>query len=346
MLQSPMSRVAKSAAIRASRPIRPLALLGLFVTGACGTNPPGPTLFSSPYGNASQGDVVATASTNIFILVPSGDFEFRNFTVDPGVTLTVPSGTILRCTGTFTVDGSIQVDVGTFGSTSHSSFNGPAGQGNSAAPAGDATPTAIGSGGRGLSSGQAAELLDPGPFGGGAGGSSSASAIGGGGNGGDGGGAFTALAAGALSVAGNIDAGGTAGGVNAGGGAGGIVILASRSSIDVSGVVAARGGKGGDTTISSGHDYVAAGGGGGGGIVNLVSPAITVAGSVLVNPGNGGHGAAEPAVPSTRGGGGGGGACGGDGGHGGVPLNEPFSTGEDGAPGALGQIIADPTDLF
>src|SRR5262245_47311476 len=134
MLRSIMNQVTRKIAITASRPIRPLALLGLFVTGACGTNPPGPTLFRSPYGNASQGDVVATASTDIFSLVPSGDFEFRNFTVDPGVTLAVPSGTILRCTGSFAVNGSIHVDVGTIGSTSHSNFNGPAGQGNSAAP--------------------------------------------------------------------------------------------------------------------------------------------------------------------------------------------------------------------
>src|SRR5262245_50149568 len=96
--------------------------------------PAGPDGQLRIYGDASAGNVTATASTDLFSLVPSLNLQFHDFTVNPGVILTVPSGTVIRCDGTFRNDGSIVVkngDAGGFDATS------VAGQGVSHAPAGN-----------------------------------------------------------------------------------------------------------------------------------------------------------------------------------------------------------------
>src|SRR5262245_35538643 len=49
------------------------------------------------YGNGSAGDATVTQDIGLFALVPSGNVQFRNLTINAGVTLTVPSGSVLRC---------------------------------------------------------------------------------------------------------------------------------------------------------------------------------------------------------------------------------------------------------
>src|SRR5204863_7637363 len=41
--------------------------------------------------------------------------QYASFTVPSGVTVTIPSGTVIRCTGTFTNNGTIVVDPGAKG---------------------------------------------------------------------------------------------------------------------------------------------------------------------------------------------------------------------------------------
>ncbi len=313
---------------------------------SCGNNPIGPVGGSSPYGDGSQGSVVVTSNTNIFTLVPSGNLQFRDFTVDPGVTLTVPSGTLLRCTGAVTINGTVDVEFGTTGGYYFNGSGNDPGAGNSQAPAhnGMGNPTGEGGeGGYGLTFGQAASILNTGPFGGGAGGGAPPV-----GHGGNGGGAFTILASRPISVAGGIYADGQAASdPGGGGGAGGIVVLASAERVDIPGVVAARGANGANAGPSNAAQLSGAGGGGGGGIIHLVSPAITIPGSLLTT--NGKHGVGPStgsASPTNKYGGGGGGACGGPGGMGGSCSILSQTGGSNGFTGVEFQTLADPTDLF
>jgi hypothetical protein len=82
----------------------------------CGTSqvstpgPPGPPGTDGQlriYGDGSAGGVKVSATTDLLTLVPNGNFQFDNLTVDATATLNVPSGTVIRCTGTFTDNGSI-----------------------------------------------------------------------------------------------------------------------------------------------------------------------------------------------------------------------------------------------
>lgn len=322
-------------------------MLGAFLLpGSCGTSPGGAAGPVSLYGNGSQGDVVVTASVQLATLIPSLDFAFRNLTVDPGVTLTVASGTVIRCTGTLTVNGTIIVEAGTLGSFAGGPAGSDPGAGLSRSPAqnGLGNPDGVGGeGGYGLTYYQAAAIYHTGPFGGGGGGGSALS-----GAGGAGGGAFTALSRGAVSIAGGIYADGEAGRDPAGGGgAGGIVILASGTSINVAGVVAVRGGKGGDAAVANASQTCGAGGGGGGGIVHLVSPTISVGGSLLIGFGLRGFGPSMTfIVVPNRYGGGGGGACGGDGGRGGTGMGPVDAAGSHGFTGVAVQSEADPANFF
>src|SRR5262249_49816779 len=90
-------------------------MMGSLALTSCGTNPNPISNIGGPYGDASQGDVDVTATTDLYALIPTLNFQFRNFTVDAGVTLTVPSGTVLRCTGTFSNNGVITVLPGAAG---------------------------------------------------------------------------------------------------------------------------------------------------------------------------------------------------------------------------------------
>lgn len=294
------------------------------------------------YGDGSAGDVVVSANTTWDTLGANGNRQFRDCTVAAGVTLTVPSGTIIRCAGRFTNEGTIVVGSGALGGLGAGSGIVP-GTGVSLRVPGagltgpDTFLVSGGSRGIGLPRERAAVLRDPSP--GGGGGSYLLDS-----NGGAGGGGLLVLAQGAFVNSGTIRAdgeGGDEGG--AGGGGGGVVILASATSVATTGAVRAKGGVGSQAVGNRG-----AGGGGGGGIVQLVAPSISVDdGTIDVAGGDGGAGSTASA--GDRIGGGGGGACGGDGGRGGDIVNAPFNTMNPGNNGAEGHVIetqSSPTALF
>jgi hypothetical protein len=281
-------------------------------------------------------------------LAPGLNLQFVNFTIDAGVTLTVPSGAVIRCTGTFTNNGTIVVS---YGERTNGQFASP-GAGVSHAPAGNGgnsydnsrnLPGA--SGGVGLSEAEATLLVTT-ARGGGAGGGLYDPWISN--PGGNGGGVLTILAQTAIinSSTGVIHADGeTATFIASGGGAGGVVLLASPGSITQAGQITARGGNGTTTGLAF---NAGAGGGGGGGIVHLLAPTITTTGGTVdVSGGNGQAGAAGSSGSRTSGAGGG--ACGGNGGPGGGITADPgneFSASGNGGAGYSLQSTVDPTALF
>lgn len=73
------------------------------------------------YGDGSAGAKVVSANATL----SDRNTQYTDFTVNAGVTLTIPSGHVLRCTGTFTNNGAIVVSVGARGGE----FRGSGGQG-------------------------------------------------------------------------------------------------------------------------------------------------------------------------------------------------------------------------
>jgi hypothetical protein len=304
-----------------------------------------------PYGDGSAGANVVTGD------VPLADpnLQYTDFTVGAGARLTVPSGTVIRCTGTFTNNGRIEVEPavpgyvsGTAATDTIDSASAPAEPGVSLrsagagefaiAPGGAPNGRLGGVGGKAVSEIQARAILAPG-------------AKGGGGAGGGGGGTFTVLCRSAVLNAGTIVASGGSGHLapdvqaGGGGGGGGIVILASSGSVSNTGTITARGGDGDESNFVSGP-----GGGGGGGIVHLIGTDVTDSGLVDVGAGAAGTlGATGSMLSNTRAGGGGGGACGGNGGRGGGTTGglpgDPQAA-EAGALGLVLQTAADPAGLF
>ncbi len=285
-------------------------------TGATGT--------ATIYGDGSDGTTAAvcniTSNTNWISSPPTTDIQCTNFTVQTGMTLTVPSGTLIHATGTVTISGSLVVQAG-------------GAQGLFTMSSGGIN--AMGPGGIALSNFTLRKLLTPGAFGGGNGGVFFPS-----GTSGYGGGSIVILAAGAISVggAGSIIASGATGaeeagpGVADGGGAGGIVILASKTSITNSGTLTANGGNGA-ASVNGIND---AAGGGGGGLIHLLAPSIT-GGTRSVAAGSAGSGSFTGAESSF-----GGGAMGGNGGNG---SNGSGAT--NGSAGvSLTTAVADPATLF
>lgn len=305
------------------------------------------------YGDGSAG--VGTATTSVLgeTSFTNRNFQFTDFTVPAGVTLTVPSGTVIRCTGTFRNLGIINVRTfsasdsppfGTDGDNSVSvSFLG-AGAGNPAISLGGvAGPSALG--GRGGINGSVPQL----PY-------TVRSPIGGGGGtdydseGGEGGGTFTVLAQTAAinDVTGIINAVGESADTGGGGGGGGVVTLASQTRVDnlVGGQIAVNGGNGGTADTDE-----AGGGGGGGGLIQFLAPTVNIPGTETVAGGLAGAGGAAGAVTGNpRYGGGGGGASFGNGGSGGT-VDTATDTGAAGAAGEAGFVFtsaagADPTALL
>ena len=312
------------------------------------------------YGDGAMGDLKVEADVTLNT-ADHPDLQYKNITVDEGITLSVPSGTVLRCSGQFVNNGTIEVNPHAKGAWRNGGVTtatlmpagaraavgvsaGAPGQGELAAEA-----LAVLSGGRGgvgLSEFIAAGLRHPGANAGGGGelgsmlpGNSDFTTAG------DGGGSLVVLCKGALVNHGTIIADGAASEYGGGGG-GGIVILASATSItnSVTAAVVARGGDGADSTSRAG-----ANGGGGGGIVHLIAPSIADSGVVVVDGGNKGEPGAEGSVSTLpRAAGGGGGACGGDGGRGGDVLNDgtPDENAANGSAGHFVSTLADPTALF
>lgn len=309
-------------------------------------------LLRAVYGDGSAGTRSVAADIR---LGDKGDVnhQYTDFTVPAGRILTVQSGTVIRCTGTFRNEGTIIVLTGADGGRrsgfSEGTIEGvsqPPEAGISTLPAGAGelgTPVAarVGGGdGGGLSEFEARATLSPGVKAGGGGGAGLDS-------GGAGGGSLLIVAGGEIVNAGQITANGGAGAAGGGGGGGGVVILASRTKVThaAGAGLTALGGAGGPSNDESGP-----GGGGGGGIVHFLAPTVEVVGTIGVAGGPGGAvGAAESVTAAIRSGGGGGGACGGRGGRGGdVSAGDKAtpSAAENGSQGFNLQARLDPTALF
>lgn len=316
------------------------------------------------HGDGSAGSLTVAANTDWSSSPPAGfNLQFTDLTVNPGVTLTVPSGLTIRVTGAFENAGTIVVrpyEAGGTASLRNTSFNsrqatfGTPGAGIARRPAGfgervDGSNESAwgGPGGRGVASpGSASGILIPGSSGGGGGAgclwgtSGTFTSVGG-----DGGGTLVVLAGGSIINTGTISAdGATPTGLGAGGGGGGVIVLASRTSASNTGAINARGGAGGPSHVSSG-----AGGGGGGGIVHLVAPDASNTGTIAVTGGASGPIGASGSVTGTasRLAGGGGGGSYGDGGSGGAITGNTPDAGTAGSSGlVLVRTSVDPTALF
>jgi hypothetical protein len=286
-------------------------------TGA--TGPAGSGGGSSIYGDGSSSSSVCTiaSNTNWVTADPGGLIQCANFSVSSGVTLTVPTGTKIRATGTVTIAGNIVV---------------------SAANQQSAVSTTLGSVGASIPALPAFTLrhmVNPVFTGGGSGGVSFPS-----GTESFGGGSITILSAGAITISpgGSITANGNPGleetGYYAGGGgAGGIIIIASKSSVANNGSISALGGQGGPGLSS----YNDPGAGGGGGFVHILAPSIT-SGTVILTGGAVGSGPYS-GVGSSFGGGAGGGS-------GGVGSSSSVQA-TAGATGLLfTDIVSDPATVF
>lgn len=291
------------------------------------------------YGDGSAGARSISGS----VTLDDDNSQYTDFVINGGASLLVPSGTVVRCTGSFQNNGSITVlpalrDQPRFGENGRSLVD----------PNSGGTEAPGGVGGAALASGVAKRVFNPGLLGGGNGYREQSE------TGSDGGGNFTVICLGSVTNTGAIAANGVAASVQArGGGAGGIIILASKTSVTNSGSITANGAYGGALRAtdpsSIGHGP---GGGGGGGIVHLAAPAISNVGAISEDGGSGGAagGAGSISAPVYVGGGGGGGS-GGAGGDGGA-VN-PGNIGDDstaaGGTGNAGQTIqslVDPTALF
>jgi hypothetical protein len=294
-------------------------------------------------GDGSAGDISIDTTNDdwreIFTTPPVDvvptNFNFVNFTVPLGQNLLVPAGTVIRCTGTFTNDGTITVQTGAFGgfqaftaavAGSENVARVPPHPGDSFGPAGfsdiginNTISLSGGQGGRSIPKSVARSSFDSFRFGGGGGtnGANTSTSKGGG---------LIKIYCGTIINNGDIVANGGTAGSGDGGGGGGIIVLGATTSIDNNGGLNAPGGNGGP----SDNDEAAAGGGGGG-IIVMVAPTITNIGTTDVTGGLAGDPITLVTSIGTRQAGNGGGGSGGNGGLGGsLPANSQTS----GTPGA------------
>ncbi len=288
------------------------------------------------YGDGSAGDRIISSS----IILNDSNPQYQNFVINSGVTLTVPSGTIIRCRESFINNGTLQVLSAARNSTKYAENGGPPTSEPSATDA-----VAGGLGGNQISEGLAKSLLKPGLANAGDGNDVGATQ-----SSGFGGGTIVIMAAESASNAGLIVADGDNGtALSSGGGAGGLIIIASKEEVDNSGSLRAAGGNGASYQPDNGSAAYAAGGGGGGGIVHLFATQVNNSGTTNVTGGNGGSaGAAGSLTAILKYGGRGGGGSGGDGGDGGTAnpgnaANGSCSAGMDGGTGKVFVTQADPT---
>ena len=317
------------------------------LTGATGATGPqgliGTAGAAAPtiWGDGSAGSVTVNSNedwtgSSLPADAQNGNLQFVNFTVNSGVTLTIPSGLVVKATGTVTINGTIVVMPLT-------SFPASVGalQGISTRPANLAL------GGVGIPMMSAAQVLNPGSLGGGSGAGSIIAA------GGGGGGNLVIRAQGGIVVGGSgsilvngADGVTPSGGIGTSdsggaGGGGGILILASQGNIVNNGTLSANGGNGGSGQGNTVNIF-SGGAGGGGGIIHVLSPnASLVTGTLTVAAGATGSssGSAGPQLISQ-----GGGASGGSGGNG-----FSLTLGTTTTAGTGGYVIktqVDPTALF
>src|SRR5690242_15139095 len=248
------------------------------------------------YGDGTAGAVTISADTDWTTTPPANDnYQFTNFTVAAGATLAVFSGTVIRCTGTCTIDGTIQVTYGAAGGIE--CMNQGVGLARVVEPGPDSLGLVAGFGEASASGQSAFGGIGYGPavttaeqivnvaYNGGGGGA---------GNGGQGGGALTVLGAVAVvnAATGSIVASGQTADATlgcaqggGGGGGGGVVILASKGAVTNAGSIDVSGGGGGPSSA-----FFAPGGGGAGGIVHLFAPTVTNTGTANVAVGAPGTG--------------------------------------------------------
>lgn len=293
-------------------------------------------------GSASERTVSATET------LADVNLQYTNFTVASGVVLTVPSGTVIRCTGTFTNNGTILVQTfarGGFGIGDDSNdliAVAPPNEGVAARSAGqgefgdNSDLRSGGEGGVGLREAEALWILSPGPSGGGGGAATDDSGTAGGGT-------LVVLARDRITNNGTISADGqNALNAGSGGGGGGIIILASLIEVVNAGTLNARGGNG-----ENADDNEAASGGGGGGFTHLLAPSVPNTGTRVVSGGAAGTGAGGSTTTTLRRGGGGGGACAGNGGNGGqIETSNVTGAAVAGSEGFNFVSALDPTPLF
>ena len=239
------------------------------------------------YGDGSASDETISADTDWSASAPTnGNYMFNNFTIDAGRTLTVPSGTVIRCMGTFTNNGTIEVLPG----IPESRWAGHPDDGY------PRTPGFTQNNKFGYNSEALRNVYNIGPKGGANGSEGGHTGLDN--YGGSGGGTLVIRAKVAFINAGTINAPGgngylTNAGSNTagpGGGGGGFAIIISDGNVTNSGTINVKGGNGSSPgTADDDHS----GGGGGGGLIHIISPnANAVAGTLNVSGGTAG---VEPA---------------------------------------------------
>jgi len=321
--------------------------------GAAGVD--GSDGMDAAWGDGSAGDFLLESVSYVLAI---DNQQYDDFTVPAGTTLHVPSGTIIRCKGTFTNAGTIDVlgpaqssvRKDQTPSTVDAAITLPL-VGVALAPAGLGD---LGAGGAAHAGGEAAAGLDTSTdsyrnitrpmivFGG-----SGGPGQGGGSRGGSGGGGLAVYCEGAIVNTGLIAVRGNAGATESGGGGGGVVILASKTSVTNSGTdtIDVSGGDGTDAEGSTG-----ACGGGGGGLVHILAPVINVpAESVNVDGGSGGTGGLAVTVSgaSWAGGSSGGASVGTSGAGGAVNDDGSAAAAGNGMPGVLvKRIVSNPAGLL
>ncbi len=306
------------------------------------------------YGDGSAGDITINVDTD-WSTTPIDNLNFQNVVISSGVTLTVPAGTVIRCTGSFVNNGTIRVlenglggRVGyTYDFTSErlnrqARVASPGDTGVSSTPgdAGAYSGLQKGLGGKGIPRSVAAGSFMQFRWGGGAGSGSRYP-------GGRGGGLVKIQCRGAVrnTASGTIDATSNYYASGSGGGGGGIVVLASQDSVTNEGTIDVSGAPGGSSDI---YRIAGPSGGGGGGIAVLVAPSVTNVGNITVDGGNAGTGNVSAADGTTwRYAGGGGGGSGGAGGSGAsldaAGVSTAATAGED---GYVLEIQADPSTMM
>lgn len=303
-------------------------------------------------GDGSAGNLTISANTD-WSVTPPVNLNFANVTINAGQTLTVPAGTTIRCSGTFTNNGTLSVAAGArMGGLNNFSFSASVDiysighPGDSLRPASGGSYDSSGGthtiqgglGGDGIPRTTAMTSFNSFRIGGGSGAGWRDN-----GEDGNGGGLVKIYCTGNVANAGTINANGTTPTLLSGGGGGGIVVLASTSSITSAGAINVSGGNGGPSFAFGG-----AGGGGGGGIVVLAAPTIGPLGTINVSGGSGGSVAAQVST-TNRYGGGGGGASGGNGGNGSsISATSPVTAGTptSGSAGYVLSITANPAFLL
>lgn len=241
------------------------------------------------FNTGTGADGIYNAASNTTLV--GGTYNFTDFTIQPGVVVTVTGTTplIIRCTGSALIDGQLSVNGG----------NGSDGVTFSSAGIGGQGVSGGGNGGNGTYStsllGMPAEdgVGDGGVgnkgnnwSGGGGGGYANVGGNASGASNGAGGPAYGNVAV--TNLPGGSGGGGGSGGFNCGSGGGGagggLVVINAATSITINGSISSNGGNGG----SDGVGNCGGGGGGSGGTIWLASPSFVHNGSLSAIGGAGG----------------------------------------------------------